>query len=421
MVELHRGLNFLQVVRQRQFTGRQTAPPKSTNQKVSQVQLMSSVGPNGSSKRPQAVAAAPAASATPETAAPATTDYTLVSQIGAELSAPINAMQQIVQDFMQTRQISRRQMQALTAAIDSAKQIARQTQQIGRLAEGRLRQSHERIRLDELVHEVLRELGPALQARGIEVRHSIKPVEIIVDPGLLSGLVDAALNWGCAHGQRLMISLSIKNWPEHGMLVIKATSPLAPNDPGHQADSINEHLLSHTAQTMGVTMQQELSATGEAKLELEFARTVKVLEGLTTLEIDASGDSSFHNGTKPLAGLRILLISNDMLARGEVDEASRMLGLNVDTVPSVLRARRYMELDMPHLIIIDEPLHDDEFDRLVHDVKNIEPNIGLLEIADNPNTFEISSWMGDNMTRVSRDVLRAQLPSVLTLELARAL
>ncbi|WP_309680779.1 hypothetical protein [Polaromonas sp.] len=378
---------------------------------------------NGSSKRPPAAEVAPdsAANAAPQAAAQATTDYTLVSQIGAELSAPINAMQQIVHDFTQTRQISRRQMKELNAAIEAASQIARQTQQIGRLAEGRLRQSHERIRLDELLHEVLRELSPKLEARGIEVRYNIKPVEIIVDPGLLSGLVDAALNWGCAHGQHLMISLSIKNWPEHGMLVIKATAPLAPDDPARQADTINGQLLSHTAQTMGVTLQQELSASGEAKLELEFARTVRVLEGLTTLEIDASGDSSFHNGTKPLAGLRILVISNDPLVRGEVDEASRMLGLNADSVPTVLRARRYMELDMPHLIIIDERLHDNEFDLLVNDVKNIEPNIGLLEIADNPNTFEVSSWMGDNMTRVSREVLRAQLPSVLTLELARAL
>ncbi|UUZ65303.1 hypothetical protein LP417_12340 [Polaromonas sp. P1-6] len=102
-------------------------------------------------------------------------------------------------------------------------------------------------------------------------------------------------------------------------------------------------------------------------------------------------------------------------------QACRLLSIAVDSVPTVPRARCYMELDMPHLVIIDERLHDDEFDRLVNDAKNIEPNLCFLEIVDNPNAFEISSWMGDNMTRVSREVLRAQLPSVLTLELARVL
>lgn len=370
------------------------------------------------------VAPDPAASPTPEAPSQPTTDYALVSQIGAELSAPINTMQEIVRDFTQTRRISRRQMEDLTAAIESAHQIARQSQQIGRLAEGRLRQSHERIRLDELLHQALRELAPELQAQGVEIRHSLKPVEVIVDPGLLSSLIDAALNWGRAHGQRLKISLGIKNWPEHGLLVIKASSPTAATgQPGEQpqAGSLNGHLLDHIAQTMGVTLAQEVSANGESRLELEFARTVRVLEGLTALEIDASGDSSFHNGTKPLAGLRILLISNEPLARAEVAQACRLLGLTVDSVTTVLRGRRYMELDMPHLLIIDERLHDDEFDRLVDDIKNIQPNLGFLEIADDANTFEISSWMGDNMTRVSRDVLRAQLPSVLTLELARVL
>ncbi|MDW5445160.1 hypothetical protein [Polaromonas sp. SM01] len=367
----------------------------------------------------------PVAQATPDLALepaeqlPPLTDYALLGLIGAELSAPIYALREIVQDFTQTRRISHQQLEGLTTAIESANQITRQSQQIGRLAEGRLRQSHERIQLDRLLQQALLELAPTLQAQGIECRHSLKAVEVIVDPGLLSSLIDAALSWGCAHGQRLVISLSIMNWPEHGLLVIKAYAAASGQAP--QPDSLNWHLLSQLAQTMGVTLEREVSANGESRLQLEFARTVRVLEGLTALEIDTSGDSSFHNGTKALAGLRILLISNEPLARAEVSQACRLLGLSVDAVPTVERGRRYMELDMPHLLIIDERLHDGEFDQLADDIKHIAPNLGLLEIVDDPNTFEISSWMGENMTRVSRDGLRAQLPSVLTLELVRAL
>ena len=351
----------------------------------------------------------------------ALTDYALVGQFGAELAEPINTMHNIVQDFNQSRHMSHAQMVLLVSSVEAALSVTRQSQQIARLAEGRLRQSHERIRLDELLHQTLSELSPALKARGIDIHRNIKPVEIIIDPGLLSSLVEAALTWGCSQGKRVVVSLGIKNWPEHGMLAIKASNPPGTRSAPVQADTLAWQLLVLTAQVMGVTLEREITANGEAMLLMEFARTVKQLEGLTAVEMDASGDSSFHNGTKPMAGMRILLISNDSMVRGEVDEAGRLLGLMVDKVPSVEQAERYVKLGMPHLIIIDERLNDDSFGRLQNDITSTDPNLGFIEIADESNTFEISSWMSDSMTRVSRDVMRAQLPSVLTLELARAL
>ena len=349
------------------------------------------------------------------------TDYALVGQFGAELAEPINTMHNIVQDFNQSRHMSHAQMAMLVSSVEAAMNITRQSQQIARLAEGRLRQSHERIRLDELLHQTLAEQSLALKARGIEIHRNIKPVEIIIDPGLLSSLVESALAWGCSQGKRVVVSLGIKNWPEHGMLAIKASNPPGSLAPPAEADTLAWQLLVLTAQVMGVTIEREITANGEAMLLMEFARTVKQFEGLTAVEMDASGDSSFHNGTKPMAGMRILLISSDSMVRAEVEEAGRLLGLLVDRVLSVEQAQRYVKLGMPHLIIIDEQLNDDSFGRLQNDITSTNPNLGFIEIADESNTFEISSWMSDSMTRVSRDVMRAQLPSVLTLELARAL
>jgi hypothetical protein len=351
----------------------------------------------------------------------ALTDYALVGQFGAELAEPINTMHNIVQDFNQSRHMSHAQMVLLVSSVETALNVTRQSQQIARLAEGRLRQSHERIRLDELLHQTLTELSPALQARGVEIHRNIKPVEIIIDPGLLSSLVEAALTWGCSQGKRVVVSLGIKNWPEHGMLAIKASNPPGSLAPPANADTLAWQMLVLTAQVMGVTLEREITANGEAMLLMEFARTVKQLEGLTAVEMDASGDSSFHNGTKPMAGMRLLLISNDPMVRAEVDEAGRLLGVMVDKVPSVEQAGRYVKLGMPHLVIIDERLNNDSFGRLQNEITSTDPNLGFIEIADESNTFEISSWMSDSMTRVSRDVMRAQLPSVLTLELARAL
>ena len=341
--------------------------------------------------------------------------FGVLADIGAELSTPLNAMREFVHDVREARGVSEEQMVALAAAIESANQVARSSQQIARLAEGRLRQSHERICLDELLQQAL----VRLTLRGISVEKKIKPVEIIVDAALVSSLVDVSLNWGVAQGEHLTVSLNIKSWPEHAVLIVKSASPVTGTAETSQADSLNWHLLTHLAQTMGVKVEREMGADAGSLLMLEFPRTVCRLDGLTSTEIHTGDDSSFQ-GTRSMAGQRVLLIANDMLIRASVDEASRLLGLRVDSVTTVTRALQHLRLDMPHVIIIDEKLHDREFDAMVADAKSKEPNIGLVEIANDSNTFEISSWMDNSMTRLSRDVLKAKLASVLSLELARA-
>jgi hypothetical protein len=189
---------------------------------------------------------------------------------------------------------------------------------------------------------------------------------------------------------------------------------------GAGGSALRWHLLFQTAKAMGVTLSREIHG-GELMLTLEFARTVKQLEGLTAMEIEAgSGDSAFHTGTKALAGLRVLLISGDSATRAEVEAACKILGLRPDTVPDSRQAVRYTERDQPHMIIVDERVRDKVFDDLMQDIRRLDPNIGFLEITNDANTFEISSWMSDSMTRVSRSALRAQLPAILTLELAKS-
>lgn len=373
--------------------------------------------------RPPASVAATAAAHVDPPPHLATPDQALVGQIGAELSGFINTVQGILHDLSHTPQMSPRQMQLLTAAVASASDIARQSQQISRLAEGHVRQSHERIHLDALLHQAIQERMPALEARGVELHCNIKQVEIIVDPGLLFTLIDSALNWACASSQRLVISLGTKNWPEHALLAIRTTALAGATRPVPGPDPLSWHLMCHIAQAMEVTVERELRDNGDATLLMEFTRTVRVLEGLTSMDMDEAtgGDSAFYTSTKPLTGSRVLLISRDPLVRGEVDRACRLLSLKVDTVPGAQHAERYVKLGVPQLIIIDQRQRDDTFDQLLMEIRDTDPDFGVLEITDDANTFEISSWMSESMTRVSRELLRAQLPAVITRELARAL
>lgn len=350
-------------------------------------------------------------------------DLRIAGVIGAELAGPVHTMHRIVQEFHDTNHVSRVQMAELCAAIDEADAIARHSQQLARLAEGRLRQSHERVALDQLVESALQERQSRFRARGVEVQRNIRPVEIVVDPGLLSALVDAAMDWGLQNSQRLVVTLGITNWPEHGLLLVTAGQSVtdsASQRPVEAVDTLKWQLLSQIAQAMGVTLSRSTSG-GETTLSLEFARTVKQLEGLTTMEIEAGSDgSAFQTGTKALAGLRLLLVSADSAVRAEVENACQLLGLRADTVPNSAQAVRYTERDRPHMIVVDERARGPAFDELIQDVRRLDPNFGFLEITNDADTFEMSSWQSDSTTRVSRNVLRAHLPAILTLELAKA-
>ena len=368
-------------------------------------------------------AASPPAPVAATAPAPAGLAPTLPGIIGAQLSQPVALMKDVLAQFRHTHTISRTQMVTLGEAVNAAHRIALQSQQISRLAGGRLRQSHERLSLHTLLQEVLDSKLNQAAHTGLQVRRKIKPVEVIVDPGLLWSLLEVAVDWAAEQGQRIQVSLDVKNWPEYGILMLKASQHIAVpanDEEAESPDTLNWHLLQQIAQTMGL-MVERVIAPDHTLVMLEFPRTVKQLEGLTAVEMNVGGDSSsfFLSESKPLAGHRLLLVTADEGIRADVKDACDMLGLVMDTTPTSVQAIRFCEMDKPHMIVIDEKLHDHYFDELREDLVRSDINFPCVEISSASNTFEMSNWMGDSMSRISRDALRAQLSSILVMELAK--
>lgn len=354
----------------------------------------------------------------------------LAGIIGEQLSGPIDTIDRVVREFSSTHRITRTHIQSLKDSIELARRISMQSQQVARLAGGRLRQSHERLSLDHIVNHALSERSAAFNRKGLELYRHIKPVDIIVDPGLLSSLVDTAIDWAAERCQRLTVSLDIKNWPEHGMLVLKAnqaiTSAPAPDSsaPAPQDlevnDGISWYLLVQTAQAMGVTVNRVI-AHDEITLTIEFARTVKQLEGLSAVEVDVGGDSSIYSDSKPMAGHRVLLVTVDEAVRGQVKQVCRSMGLQLEVVPSSLQAERICEMDKPHMIVIDERVRDARFEALWEDLRRFDSNLPFIEITNAADTLEMASWVSGSMARVGRGSLAAHLPSILVFELAKVI
>src|SRR6478735_1566331 len=114
--------------------------------------------------------------------------------IGAELARHTGAIDGVLNAFRRTRSITRSQMGTLRTSTAAIQRISMYSQQLSRLAGGRLRQSHERVGLDELMRRTLAEVAVDCAAR---------------------------------YGQVLNLWLKIKNWPEHGLLTLKSRAHVA--------------------------------------------------------------------------------------------------------------------------------------------------------------------------------------------------
>jgi hypothetical protein len=349
----------------------------------------------------------------------------LPAVIGQALSTHVSTMKGVIGEFRRTRSISRTSIEALIQAVDGAHQIALRSQQLSRVAGGRLRQSHERLSLSTVMAQVLKDNLARLRRAGVDLRPRMRTVEIIVDPGLLIGLLEAALDWAAERGHRVTVGLEIKNWPEHALLSFKSDQHVAAagdeQQPKPPEDSLHWYLLLQIAQSMGVMVDRFL-APDHSLLTLEFPRTVKQLEGMTAVEMDAGGESqfsAFHSESRPLAGHRLLLVTNDEKLRRELRNICDGMGLVLDTTPTVAQAVRFCELDKPHMVLIDAHLRDEKFEELREDLLRSDVNFPFVEIAKESNVVQVAGWMGDRISRISRDAMAKQLPSILVMELAR--
>jgi hypothetical protein len=344
--------------------------------------------------------------------------------VGMELARQWEHLNAIGGDLRRTQAASRGQLRALADVARRIRYLAMQSQQLSRLAGGRLRQSHERIDLKSMVEQVAVDNRREHTARALELELQLHSVEVIVDPGLLHSLVETAFDCVGRYGAVISVLLKVSNWPEHAILEFRSREVVKAGEPGLGTGSAAPHesvawvLLAQLARTTGVLLQRE-TVEDQMVLRLQFPRTVKRLEGLSAVEIDANDGSLFES--RPMAGHRLLLVSNNALVREELRVICRDMGLVLDIAPSVVQAVRQCELDKPDGIVIDEHLHDKAFDQLLADLVRYDTNYPCIEIAAKPNVVEIASWMGDNISRVSQDAMRTQLPSILVMALAKVL
>jgi hypothetical protein len=357
----------------------------------------------------------------------------VATQIGAEVASPLTQALEQVRELQATGRIDRPSLHALVMQIEQARRAGMVGQQISRLAQSATQQQHESIHLTQALRDLLAARDGELSARGVVVKQTLKPAEVIVDATLLSALLNTMLDWSLRHARTPVdIRLDMKAWPAHARLVcryghvpadqvppirIARQAPPTPSRWLRALDCLAWQLLVQLARTMQLPIER-IDTEGDTTLTLEFPHTANdSLEGASSIEINTH--FALAGESRPLAGSHLLVISPRRDVRNQVRQAVSQMGLALDFVSASDAAREFCQQGLPHAIVYESAVYDTVFDSLRSDIRRQCPDLAWIEITDHGEAFEISSFNGSSVARVGRDAIASALPSALTFELAK--
>jgi len=354
----------------------------------------------------------------------------IVQQLGAEIAGPLSAALEQIQNLATTGQIDRRGLRLLRRSVDDARTAGMLGQQLARLASGRLRLNRERQHLTQMLRSVLAQRSRETQARGVQVRQSLKPVEIWADGALLFALLNALMDWALANTHSSVdLRLDLTPWPvkarlscrfAHRSLDLLGEDPAEPQDTSPGLDSLAWRLLEQTAITLGVLPLREQDS-GITLLTLEFnqlAPDEAPAPDSTHARLEAEAERMGGN-SRPLAGCQLLILSANRDLRTEAQAAVRHMGMLVDVVGSVAEAEQFCREGLPHALLFDAAQMNEALLQLIAEVMRDAPDFSFVEMFDGEHRTQLSTATDDGVARISRRHLPDALPSLLMFELAK--
>jgi hypothetical protein len=350
----------------------------------------------------------------------------IVGEVGREIAMPLSAALERIHALITTGRIDKAGLRALREEVETARSAGMAAQQLTRLGSSRLRQSHEHLTLTETLRTVLRHRARETEARGIVLKPSLIPADVVADGSMLFSLLNTVLDWALQHAvSEIDFSIDMKAWPAHARVVCgfahRDTAVLDDGMPagGPQLDSLAWRLVQETARAMSLPLTRSIDH-GRVRLTIEFPRMGHdAAEGVTAVELDQGFGLS--SNSRPLAGSHVLIIASRRDMRVRVRDAIRHMGLVIDLVSSIEEAADFCRDGLPHAIIVEGVLAGERLRQLRADITAEIPEFPFIEIIEEGATYAMSGFGGAPMGRVGRDAIDSALPSVLMYELSRAL
>lgn len=351
----------------------------------------------------------------------------LFAQLSADVAGPLTHALERVQSLAASGRISRHELRALREDVDTARQAVVIGQQIVRLASGQARQVRERVDMSNALSGMLSRRGREADTRGLHISRILAPVEVSVDPALLSSLIDTMLDWVFRRAHSAIeLRIDMKTRPIRAELTCtfaERSSNGATRDRGAgEAASTNEslawRLLEQTAATMGVALQRCRSPL-QTTLTLEFPPSTSHDTRSPDVPVLDKGTSPPRSGNR-LAGHQVLVLAARDELRSMIGDSIHDLGLIIDYVESVDDAAAFCAEGLPHAIVFDAAQQGERLEKLRTQICAEAPELVFIEIIEDGPPLELSSASGSGTARIARDALTTALPSALVLELGKS-
>ncbi|MFW5331632.1 hypothetical protein [Hydrogenophaga sp. ZJX-1] len=339
----------------------------------------------------------------------------LVAGLAEQFTENVSSLQNQIDQLLAKGRINKLEHRALSVPAERIKLAGISAQQINRFYSGRIRQSHEKVDMAQLVEGVLQERKQELGTLGIALRRKLKQVEVLIDPTVAHTFVNAVLDWGLPFGNRVDMRLDLNAWPQHARLQMRVANDGVPPSSAASTDSLSWMLIRQIALVSGgVEIEREVNEEGVSFTAM-FTRTVQAVDGISAVDLSDEHSSMF----KSLSGTYVLTISPSLQIRADVRDALREIGISSDSVVDFQQARDAIKSRMPSLIVVDSEIKDDDFDAFRRDLLREVFEFPFVEISPDDSSFDMSGFGEFSMAKVGRGNIREALGTAVMFELAK--
>ncbi|MCD6666539.1 MAG: hypothetical protein LT081_10705 [Hydrogenophaga sp.] len=342
----------------------------------------------------------------------------MVSNLASQVTEGVSLLQHHLDQLLVKGRLSKLEHRLLSVPAERIKLAGVSAQQVQRFYGGRIRQSHEKVNLADLIEGVLQERKTELGQLGIALRRKLKPLEVLIDPTVAHTFVNAVLDWALPFGNRIDVRLDLNSWPQNARLQVRvANDGLPPSSSAHM-DNLSWMLIRQIANSAGgIEPTRDVNDDGVSFTAM-FTRTVQAVDGISA--VDLSDDHTRTSMFKSLSGTYVLTVSPSLQIRADVRDALREIGIASDSVVDLLQAREAMRARMPNLIVVDSELKGEDFDAFRREILREVFEFPFVEISPDDSSFDMSGFGEFSMAKVGRGNIREALGTAVMFELAKA-
>ena len=342
----------------------------------------------------------------------------MVSNLASQVTEGVSLLQHHLDQLLVKGRLSKLEHRLLSVPAERIKLAGVSAQQVQRFYGGRIRQSHEKVNLADLIEGVLQERKTELGQLGIALRRKLKPLEVLIDPTVAHTFVNAVLDWALPFGNRIDVRLDLNSWPQNARLQVRvANDGLPPSSSAHM-DNLSWMLIRQIANSAGgIEPTRDLNDDGVSFTAM-FTRTVQAVDGISA--VDLSDDHTRTSMFKSLSGTYVLTVSPSLQIRADVRDSLREIGIASDSVVDLQQAREAMRARMPNLIVVDSELKGDDFDAFRREILREVFEFPFVEISPDDSSFDMSGFGEFSMAKVGRGNIREALGTAVMFELAKA-